>query len=172
MCVLGGLALSAPFMLFFAGQFVGPALSEKEKRAVLPLCVAAFVLFFIGAAFGFFLLMPNTIRMAVHLNDFLGFAYRWTAGTYFSTLSWLVIGVGATFEFPLVVVLLVWIGLLTTEFLRKYRRHAIVVIFILAAVLTPDPNPVTQTFLAVPLYLLYEISIIVSSRVEKRKRKI
>jgi sec-independent protein translocase protein TatC len=170
MCVLGGLMLAAPFMLFFAGQFVAPALSEKEKRGVLPLCFSAFVLFLIGASFGFFLLMPNTIRISIELGNTFGFAFRWTAGSYFSTLTWLVIGVGATFEFPLIVVLLVWLGIMTTAFLRKYRRHAIVVIFIIAAVVTPTADPFTQTLLAVPLYLLYEIAIIASSRVEKRKK--
>jgi sec-independent protein translocase protein TatC len=170
MCVLGALMLSAPFMLFFLGQFVAPALTAKEKRAVLPLCFSALVLFLIGGAFGFFLLMPSTVRIAIDLNNTFNLTFRWTAGSYYSTLSWLVLGVGATFEFPLVVVLLVWLGIMTTAFLRKYRRHAIVVIFIIAAVVTPTPDPITQTLFAVPLYLLYEISIIVSSRIEKRKR--
>jgi sec-independent protein translocase protein TatC len=74
------------------------------------------------------------------------------------------------FEFPLVIILLVWLGVLSTDFLRKYRRHAIVLIFVIAAVVTPTPDPVTQTIFAAPLYLLFEISILVSSRVEKRKR--
>jgi sec-independent protein translocase protein TatC len=81
-----------------------------------------------------------------------------------------VLGSGAVFEFPLVIVLLVWLGIITTDFLRKYRRHAIVVIFVIAAIVTPTPDPVTQTIFAAPLYLLFEISIIVSSRVEKRKK--
>jgi len=66
--------------------------------------------------------------------------------------------------------LLVWLGVLTTDFLRKYRRHAIVLIFVIAAIVTPTPDPVTQTIFAAPLYALFEISILVSSRVEKRKR--
>lgn len=170
MCVMGGLLLAAPFMLFFVGQFVAPALTLKEKRAVLPMCFSAFVLFLIGSAFGFFLLMPSTVDFAIKLNQAFDLEFRWTAGSYYSTLSWLVLGVGASFEFPLVVVLLVWLGIMTTDFLRKYRRHAIVVIFIIAAIVTPTPDPITQTIFAVPLYLLYEISILVSSRIEKRKR--
>jgi sec-independent protein translocase protein TatC len=74
------------------------------------------------------------------------------------------------FEFPLVVVLLVWLGIITTEFLRKYRRHAIVLIFVIAAIVTPTPDPFTQTLFAAPLYALFEISILVSTRVEKRKK--
>ena len=83
--------------------------------------------------------------------------------------TWLVLGVGASFEFPLLIVLLVYMGVMTTAFLRKYRRHAIVVIFIIAAVVTPTPDPFTQTLFATPLYLLYEIAIIAGRRIEKRR---
>jgi len=172
MCVLGSLTMSAPFILFFIGQFVSPALTEKEMRAVLPLCMSAFVLFILGAVFAFFLLVPSTLRVSVEINQMFGYALRWTPGSYFSLLTWLVLGVGASFEFPLVIVLLVWLGVMTTEFLRKYRRHAIVVIFLIAAIVTPTPDPITQSMFAAPLYLLYEIAIIASSRVEKRKKKL
>jgi sec-independent protein translocase protein TatC len=87
-------------------------------------------------------------------------------------VTWLTLGVGVSFEFPLVIVLLVWLGVMTTDFLRKYRRHAIIVIFIIAAIVTPTPDPITQTMFAIPLYVLYEIAIIASSRVEKRKEKL
>jgi sec-independent protein translocase protein TatC len=171
MCVLGGLMLAGPFILYFVGQFVAPALTEKETRAVLPMCVSAMVLFLMGAAFGFFLLMPSTVRFAIELNSTFHLAFRWTVGSYYGTLSWLVLGVGAAFEFPLVIVLLVWLGIVTTDFLRKYRRHAIVVIFIIAAIVTPTPDPITQSMFAAPLYALYEIAILVSARVEKRKKR-
>ncbi|MCX6950969.1 MAG: twin-arginine translocase subunit TatC [Verrucomicrobia bacterium] len=172
MCVLGGLAMSLPFILFFVGQFVAPALTEKELKAVLPLCASALVLFLMGASFAFFLLVPSTLRVSIEINQMFGFAMRWTPASYYSLLTWLTLGVGASFEFPLVIVLLVWLGVMTTAFLRKYRRHAIVVIFIIAAIVTPTPDPITQTMFAIPLYLLYEIAIIASSRVEKRKEKL
>lgn len=170
MCVLGGFVMSAPFFLLFIGQFVAPALTAKELKAVLPMCISAMVLFLIGTAFAYFLLVPSTIRVALELNDYFGYAMRWTPGSYYSLLTWLVLGVGASFEFPLIIVLLVWLGLMTTAFLRKYRRHATVVIFLIAAIVTPTPDPITQTMFAVPLYLLYEIAIIASARVEKRKK--
>jgi sec-independent protein translocase protein TatC len=75
-------------------------------------------------------------------------------------------------NFPLLIVLLVWLGVMTTAFLRKYRRHAIVAIFIIAAVVTPTPDPTTQTLVAGPLYVLYELAILASSRIEKRKQKL
>jgi sec-independent protein translocase protein TatC len=99
----------------------------------------------------------------------LGFTTRWTPGAYYSMLSWLVLGVGASFQFPLVIVLLVWMGIMSTAFLRKYRRHAIVVIFIIAAIVTPTPDPIVQSLFAAPLYALYEIAILVSLRVEKKR---
>jgi len=169
MCVLGGFVMSAPFILFFIAQFVSPALTEKEIKAVLPMCVSAMLLFLAGASFGFFLLMPKTIEVAVKLNMMFNLELRWTAGDYYGTLSWLVLGVGAAFQFPLVIVLLVWLGILSTDFLRKYRRHAIVAIFIIAAVITPTPDPVTQTIFAIPLYALFEIAILASARIEKRR---
>lgn len=172
LCVFGGLMLAAPFILFFIGQFVAPALTEREMKAVLPLCVSALVLFLIGAAFSFFLLMPSTIRVAIELNNAFELENRWTAGNYFTTLTWLVLGSGGVFEFPLVIVLLVWLGIMTTAFLRRYRRHAIVIIFIIAAVVTPTPDPLTQSLFAAPLYALFELSILVAARVEKRRARL
>lgn len=170
MCLLGGLMLSMPLFLIFIGQFVAPALTPRELKLVLPMGISAMVLFLGGAAFSFFLLVPSTIRVSVELNEFFGYALRWTPASYYGLVMWLVLGVGASFEFPLVIILLVWMGLMTTALLRKFRRHAIVVIFIIAAIVTPTPDPITQSFFALPLYLLYEIAIIASARVEKRKR--
>ncbi len=169
MCFMGGLVMSAPFILFFVGQFVAPALHDREIKLLLPGCVAAFVLFLLGAAFSFFLLAPSTIRVSLELNELLGFTQRWTPGNYYSLLTWLVLGVGVAFEFPLVVMLLVYLELVTVAKLRRWRRHAVIVFFIIAAIVTPTPDPFTQTALAVPLYALYEIAILAASRIEKRR---
>lgn len=170
LCVLGALLLSLPFILFYVAQFVAPALTEREMSVVVPLCVAAMILFLCGAAFGFFLLMPGTIKISIELTQTFGFGFMWTVGKYYGTLMWLVLGVGASFEFPLIIVLLVWLGILSTATLRKYRRHAIVVIFVLAAIVTPTPDPINQTLFAGPLYLLFEIAILVAARIEKRRK--
>jgi sec-independent protein translocase protein TatC len=172
MCMMGGLMLAAPFMLFFLGQFVAPALSEKELKAVLPVCGAAMLLFLLGASFSFFLLVPSTIKVALEINQFFGYTPMWTPESYHSLLMWLVAGVGAAFEFPLLIVLAVYLGVLSVATLRKYRRHAVVVIFIIAAVVTPTPDPVTQLMMAIPLYVLFEIAVLAGARVEKRKRSI
>lgn len=169
LCGFGGLAVAAPFMLFFVGQFVAPALSARELKLVLPTCVSAFLLFLLGAAFGFFLLVPSTIRVALEINELLGYTLRWTPASYHSLLVWLVFGVGGAFEFPLLIVLAVHFGLLRVQTLRKYRRHAILAIFLIAAVVTPTPDPFTQTLFAAPLYALFEIAIIVGARVQARR---
>jgi len=169
MCFLGALAPAAPFILYFVGRFISPALSDKELKLVMPSCLAAILLFLLGSAFSFFLLVPSTLKVSVEINQLLGFVMRWTPGSYYSLLTWLVLGVGAAFEFPLLIVLLVYMGVLRVATLTKYRRHAIVVIFIIAAVVTPTPDPVTQTMFAVPLYLLYEIAVFIGWRIEKRR---
>jgi sec-independent protein translocase protein TatC len=171
LCFLGSFTLSAPFVLFYIAQFVAPALTEREMRAVLPLCISGMILFLLGSAFGFFLLMPGTIRISIELAQMFELGFMWTVGKYYSTLMWLVLGVGAAFEFPLIIVVLVWLGVLSTAFLRKYRRHAIVMIFIIAAIITPTPDPLNQTLFAIPLYLLYEVAIIVSTRIEKKRAR-
>lgn len=171
MCAVGGLILALPFILFFLGQFVAPALREKELKMILPVCGSAFVLFLLGSAFSFFLLVPSTLRVSIELNQLLGFTLRWTPGAYYNLLMWLVLGVGASFEFPLLIVLAIYLGFLKVETLRKYRRHAIVVIFIIAAVVTPTPDPVTQVMFAAPLYVLFELSILVGARVQARRNR-
>lgn len=171
LCCVGGLILGAPFCLYFVGQFVSPALTEKEMKLVLPSCLVAFLLFLMGAAFSFFLLVPSTINVSLELNQLFGFVTRWTPDSYYSLLTWLVLGVGAAFEFPLLIVIAVFLGLLSVATLRRYRRHAIVVILIIAAVVTPTPDPFTQLMFATPLYILFEIAIIVAARVERKRKE-
>ena len=169
-CLIGGLVMALPFILFFVGQFIAPALTKRELKVLLPTCAAAFVLFLSGAAFGFFLLTPSTIRVAYELNQMLGYTVLWTADKYYSLLMWLVLGMGAAFEFPLLVVLAVYMDLVQVATLRKYRRHAIVVIFVIAAVVTPTPDPINQCLFAVPLIVLYEIAIFVAAQLKRRHK--
>jgi len=169
-CVLGGVLMALPFWLFFLGQFVAPALTTRERGLLVPTAMAAFALFLGGAAFGYYLLAPSTIRVAFELNELMGYTVLWTADKYYSLLMWVVLGMGAAFEFPLLIVLANYMGLIEVATLRKYRRHAIVVIFIIAAVVTPTPDPLNQCIFAVPLIVLYEISIWVCAFTGKRKK--
>ena len=170
-CLIGGVTLSLPFWLFFIGQFVAPALTRKEMKVIVPTGLAALVLFTGGSAFGYFLLTPSTIRVAFQLNELLGYTVMWTADKYYSLLLWMTFGMGGAFEFPLLVVLAVYMGLIEVATLRKFRRHAIVVMFIIAAVVTPTPDPFNQTLFAVPLIILYELAIWVSAFVGRRNKQ-
>lgn len=170
-CVTGGFVLSLPFFLLFLGQFIAPALTQRELKVLLPTVVAALLLFLSGAAFGYFILVPGTIRVAFELNELLGYTVLWTADRYYSLLMWMVLGVGASFEFPLLIVLATYMGLIEVATLKKFRRHAIVVMFIIAAIVTPTPDPINQTLFAVPLIFLYEAAIWASAFVGRRKRR-
>jgi sec-independent protein translocase protein TatC len=170
LCGFGGLAVAAPFMIVFIGQFVAPALTEKEIKLVLPTGFSAFLLFALGSAFGFFLLIPSTLRVSLEINKLLGFGPPlWTPDSYYSLLTWLVLGVGAAFEFPLLIVMAIHFGFLRVQTLRKYRRHSIVVIFLIAAIVTPTPDPFTQCLFAAPLYVLFELAILVGARVQAKR---
>jgi len=171
MCTVGGLFVAAPAIVYFFGQFVAPALTARELKMILPVGIAAVLLFLLGSAFSFFLLVPSTIRVSIELNQLFGFALRWTPAAYYSLLTWLVLGVGASFEFPLLIVLAVYLGLLEVDTLRKYRRHAVIGIFVIAAIVTPTPDPFTQAMFAGPLYVLYEVAILAGGRITKRRAK-
>ena len=171
MCFLGGLMLSGPFILLFVGQFVAPALTDKEMKAVLPMCVSAFLLFVGGSAFAFFLLLPSAVKLFIEINQSFGWEFRWSVGSYHAMVMRLVLGVGAIFQFPLIIFLLTWLGIVSTAFLRRYRRHAIVAMFVMAAIVTPSTEPLTQTLLAAPLIALYEIAILISARIESRRER-
>jgi sec-independent protein translocase protein TatC len=145
-------------------------LTARERGLLVPTALSAFALFLGGAAFGYYLLAPSTIRVAFELNELMGYNVMWTADRYYSLLMWVVLGMGAAFEFPLLIVLANYMGLIEVATLRKYRRHAIVVIFIIAAVVTPTPDPLNQCIFAVPLIVLYEISIWVCTFTGKRQK--
>lgn len=168
-CIVGGLIMASPLILFFIGQFVSPALTERERKTVLPFIGSGLLLFLSGCAFSFFFLVTSALRVSIQLMQQFHWDARWTVSSYFSLVTWLVLGVGLSFEFPLVIVLLVNFGIMTTAFLRKYRRHAIIVIFIISAVVTPTSDFVTQSLFAAPLYVLYEIAILAGRRIEKRR---
>jgi sec-independent protein translocase protein TatC len=168
MCFIGGFIMAAPFLLFFLGQFVSPALREKELKLVAPGCMAAMVLFLLGVCFSFFLLVPGTIRVSIELNQLFDFTMRWTPASYYGLLIWLTLGVGAAFEFPLVIVVLAYLGLVTSAKLRSWWRHSLVLCFVVAALVTPTPDPINQSILASSLYFLYWVAIFAAIQVEKR----
>lgn len=166
--VIIGLMVASPFIVYYVGRFLAPALTIREKKILVPGSFAVLCLFILGCCFGYFILLPRTIAAVIWFNNLLGFQLLWTTSNYFGFLTFTILGLGLAFQMPLAIIVLVSIGVVTPEQLREYRRYIVLSIVVLAAILTP-PEPVTQLALAGPLWILYEVSIVVSVFLKKRK---
>ena len=167
---LGGIALALPFILYFIGRFVSPGLTPRELAVLRPGCAAAFTLFLFGALFSYAVLVPASLKASIFFNELFGFQVLWSADRYYGLLVWMTIGIGISFEFPLLLTILVYLGVVEVERLRRYRPHSLVVFLIVGAVVTPTTDPFTFLILVLPMSLLYEVSIWISARVEGSKR--
>jgi len=162
-----GIVLSLPYIFYQIWAFIAPGLLEKERKYVVPVILFATLSFIIGSSFAFFIIVPFALDFFLSLappsvtnNIALDF--------YFGFVVRIVLVFGIVFELPIVSILLTKIGILTPRILKKYRRYAIVAIFIGAAILTP-PDPTTQVMLGIPLVVLYEITIWLSYLFQKKK---
>ena len=163
--------IAAPFWLYFVGKFVLPALKIREKRILFVWLGWGVALFLLGVLTTYFLLLPVALRASLQYSELLGFeGNEWRAGEYISFCSNFMLGMGFGFQFPLVLLTLVKFGIIDHRFLAKYRRHAVVVSFILGAVLT-TPEVITQVAMAIPLYLLYEACIWIAWYWDWKKRR-
>jgi sec-independent protein translocase protein TatC len=162
-----GIILSMPYTIYCLWTFVAPGLLANERRYISRIVFFTSFCFFAGVSFGYFILLPAA------LNFFASFGTQnidlnIALDQYVSFMLALLLGAGLVFELPMISYFLSKMGILTPEFMRKYRRHAIVVIFIISAVVTPTPDIVTQSLLAIPMILLYEISIFISKYSQKK----
>lgn len=172
-CFLGGIGISLPLILYFVGGFVVPGLTPREKRVFLPGCLAATLLFLAGASMTYFFILPYSLAFTIEFSfNVLGLdVYRPEAGNYYSTVIWLTFAVGLAFQFPLVLILLIKIGILSVKKLRENRRLVLVILLVSAAFITPGGDPVTLCILTVPLYVLYELAIITGAIIEKARER-
>jgi len=167
----GALVVAAPFWIFFLGQFFMPALSIRERSIFFQWLGWGIVLFFSGVALTYFALLPLALRASVEYSHVMGFeASDWRADAYLGFVTKFIVGMGIGFQFPIVTLLLVKLGLLTHYQLAHYRRHVIVLSLVLGALLT-TPEVITQVAMAVPLYILYEISIWIAWYWDWKKRR-
>ena len=167
----GGLVLAAPFIFFFVAQFVFPALRLREKKYVYRGLVFGAGLFLTGVCFCYFVLMPVALAASVQYAEWLGFAAnQWRAEDYIGFVCKFLLGMGLGFELPVVVLTLVKIGVLNYRMLATARRYVIVINVTLGAILT-TPEVITQVLMAVPLQLLYEISVWIAWYWERRDKK-
>lgn len=154
-----GLVVSFPFVLYFVGEFVVPALKKKEKRFLSRALFVGIGLFILGVIFCYYVVLPIGLSAAVTYSSWLNVPVQnWMADSYFSFVVLLMGALGLAFEFPVILLGLVKLEILSYEQLRSLRKYAIVICLVIGAVLTP-PDVVSQTLMAVPLFILFEISI-------------
>jgi sec-independent protein translocase protein TatC len=168
--LIGGIVFALPVIIYQVWAFLSPALHRHEKRIGVPVIVGAVALFVCGAALAWYLVLPMTLRFLIGIGED-AFDQMITAAEYFGFVTALVLAIGAVFELPILVLVLSTFGLVTPTFLAKYRRHALVGSFVVAAFITPGYIFVTNLVLTVLLYLLYEVSIGLSFLVFRKREK-
>jgi len=163
-----GIVLALPLIVYEIWAFISAGLYPRERRAVRIYGPASFLLFVAGAALAYFIVLPLGAVFLIGKGDTLGLKPMLTIDEYAPFVMWLIVGFGLTFQTPLVILFLARLGLVHPRTFVKYRRHAILAIFVIAAVVTP-PDPFTQIAVAIPMLGLYELSIVLA-RFAVRKR--
>jgi len=168
--MIAGLILAFPVIIWEFWRFFKPALHQNEAKHARGAVFAASMLFFTGVLFGYYMLAPLSIHFLSSYEISPDVVNQINVRSYIGTLSSICLATGLVFELPIVAFFLTKIGVVTPSFLRKYRKHAIVVVFVVAAIITP-PDIFSQTLVAIPLLILYEVSILISARVMRQKEK-
>ena len=168
---VGGFVVAFPYIFWEFWRFVKPALSQKEIRKTRGVIFWVSFLFFLGVGFGYFILTPFMVNFYFTYKLSPLIEIKPTFSDYLENLVYTTVGIGVLFQMPLLVMVLARIGVVTGRFLRKYRRHAFVIILIAAAIITPSTDPFSLTIVTIPLYLLFEASIIIASRINRRQEK-
>jgi sec-independent protein translocase protein TatC len=171
MSIMGGLIITAPYIFYQIWSFIKPGLKKNELRAAKGLVFYVSLCFFLGVLFGYFVVAPLTVQFFGSFQISPEIENNFTVGSYMGTVISTVFYTGILFLLPIVSFILTKIGLIGPEFLKKYRRHAIVVILIISAVITP-PDMLSQIIVSIPIIVLYEIGIVVSTRTSKNKNPI
>jgi sec-independent protein translocase protein TatC len=163
------IAFAMPIILWQIWRFVSPGLYKHERRYALPFVSSAIVLFALGASLAYWTL-PKALDWLSSIGG-NNITQAYTADKYYQLIAYMMLAFGICFEFPIVLVFLQMAGIVSNEWLRKYRRHAIVVIFIVVAVATPSNDPISLIALSLPLCVFYEGAIIVGRLQNRRKRR-
>jgi sec-independent protein translocase protein TatC len=169
--LVSGLIIAFPYVFYQFWKFIRPALNKKELSRTRGVIFWVSFLFFTGVLFGYFVVAPYALNFFYHFQLDEVVENIWTINSYIDMMLPLVLGSGLAFQLPLVIYFLAQIGIVNSGYLRKIRKYAIVVIFIVAGVITPGPDVISQLAVALPLLLLYEISILLARKVDKRRAK-
>ena len=168
--ILGGIVVASPFIFYQLWAFIRPALKVTEKSAMGGLVFYISLLFLLGIMFGYFVVTPMTIQFFGNYRISDQIQNIFTIDSYMGMILSTIFYTGLFFLLPVASYLMAKLGVITSDFLRKYRRHAFVGVLILAAIITP-PDLISQVIVAIPISLLYEIGILTASRVEKKRAK-
>lgn len=168
MCILGGFILAFPYILLQFWNFIVPALYEKEKNSVKVFIFFSSLLFFLGVVFGYYVVVPMSVNFVATFSVSDVVVNQFTLESYIGMFKTSILASGLFFELPIIIYFLTKLGLVTPRFLRKYWKYAVVIILIVAAIVTP-PDVVSQTIVAIPMLIIYEVSIFISVLVHRKK---
>lgn len=168
-CILAGFIMGIPFILYEVWKFIKPALYPNEQKNALAFISISSLLFFIGVLFGYFVILPLSVYFFGSFQTSAEISNEFNLDSYIGMIRTTVIACGIVFELPIIIYFLSKLGLVDAQFLRTYRRYALVIILILAAIITP-PDILSQIIVAIPILILYEISIFISKAVEKNRK--
>lgn len=166
---IGGFIIAFPYVFWEFWRFVRPALYNKERKNTRGVIFWVSLLFFTGVAFGYFILTPFMVNFYFNYKLSSQIKIMPSFSDYLENLIYTTVGIGVLFQMPLLIMVLAKVGFVTGKFLQKYRRHAFVIIIIAAAIITPSTDPFSLTIVTLPLYLLFEASILVASSVNKKQ---
>lgn len=170
-CLATGIILAMPYLIYQLLMFISPALTQKEKKYVFTVLPWVTLMFMGGIAFGYFILVPPATRFLTTFGSDIAIP-QIKIGNYISVVTRLLLAVGLIFEMPLVTTVLVRLGVITPQWLSSKRKLAIIFAFILAAIITPTFDPINQSLVAVPLIMLYEMSIWLAKLVQRRRPQV
>ena len=169
-CITAGFIIAFPFILWEFWKFIGPALYQNEKKYAKTFLAISSLLFFLGVMFGYFVLVPLSINFLSNFTVSNVVENQIDINSYISLVKTTSLATGLVFELPVIIFFLTYLGLITDQFLKEYRRYAYVLILIVAAVVTP-PDVISQVIVSIPLIMLYEGSIIIAKFITKRNLK-
>lgn len=168
--IILGVIIAFPYLLWELWRFIAPGLTDKEIKSSRGFIFIASLLFFIGVLFSFYVIAPISVHFLYNFQISESIQNNFTLQSHIGLITNLLLGVSIIFELPVLIYFLTKIGLITPEFLKRYRKHALVVVLIVAAIITP-PDVASQIIVAIPILFLYEIGIMVSRRVIKNQQK-
>lgn len=167
--IILGLVLAFPYVIFELWRFVAPALGENEQKKAARIILACSGFFFVGVAFCYFVIIPFSVNFAVSFSISDKIQNQFTIESYIDFFTVMLLAIGAVFELPMIVYFLSRVGILGAQTMKNARRYAIVIILIVSGVITPSPDMFTQCMVAVPIYILYELSIFIAERNDRKR---